>query len=115
MFKTFLLLALAALSFTSAPAQKQERKPLSNPAVQSDLRPVYQKWLDEDVLYILSAEERGAFLLLKSDAERERFIEQFWRARDSKPGTSDNEYRAEHYRRIAYANQPLCADNVPGG
>jgi GWxTD domain-containing protein len=114
MFKTFLLLALAALSFTSALAQKQERKLQSNPTVQSDLRPVYQKWLDEDVVYIITAEESRAFLLLKSDGERERFIEQFWRARDSKPGTSENEYRAEHYRRIANANQRFGTDNVPG-
>src|ERR1051325_2737262 len=112
MFKTFLLLAVAALSFTSALAQKQERKPHSDPVVQSDLRPVYQKWLDEDVVYIITAEERRAFLVLKTDDERERFIEQFWRARDAKPGTSENEYRAEHYRRIAYANQRFGTDNV---
>ena len=114
MFKSFLLLVLLALSCTNALAQKQERKPSSNPATQSDLRPVYQKWLDEDVVYIISPEERRAFLLLKGDSERERFIEQFWRARDAKPETSVNEYRAEHYRRIANANQRFGTGNVLG-
>jgi GWxTD domain-containing protein len=65
----------------------------------------YTRWLNEDVVYIITPEERAAFLGLSTDAERERFIEQFWQRRDPTPGTPENEYRDEHYRRIAYANE----------
>ena len=86
MLKAFLLLGLVALSCTGAVGQKQLRKAQGNPPVQSALKSVYQRWLDEDVVYIITAEERRAFLLLKTDGERERFIEQFWRARN--PGST---------------------------
>ena len=114
MLRTFLLLGLLALSCTNAVAQKQVRKAQGNPSVQPDLRSVYQKWLDEDVAYISTAEERRAFLMLKTDSERERFIEQFWRARNTNSATGENAYRAEHYRRIAHANQNFGSANVPG-
>lgn len=89
---TFLLLASAALLSTSAVAQ-------------ADHTPVHQKWLNEDVLYIITDAEKKAFTMLITDKERERFIEAFWRHRDPNPATAENEYRAEHYARIAYANQ----------
>ena len=114
MLKAFLLLGLVALSCTGAVGQKQLRKAQGNPPVQSALKSVYQRWLDEDVVYIITAEERRAFLLLKTDGERERFIEQFWRARNPGATTGENAYRAEHYRRIAYANEHLGSDTVPG-
>jgi GWxTD domain-containing protein len=113
MKRTFLLLGLVALACSFVLAQKQTRKTSSNPS-QSDLKSVYQKWADEDVAYIITAEEKRAFLLLRSDAERERFIEQFWRARDSKAGGNQNAYRAEHYSRFAHANQNFGGGNVPG-
>lgn len=113
MKKTFLLLGLAALTCSFALAQKQTRKPSSN-SPQSDLKSVYERWVDEDVAYIVTPEEKRAFLLLKSDAERERFIEQFWQARDSKAGGSENAYRTEHYRRFAFANQNFGIGNVAG-
>jgi len=81
-------------------AQQQVRRAQSNPSVQPDLKTVYQKWLDEDVVYIITAEESRAFLMLTTDGERERFIEQFWRARNPNSATGDNAYRAEHYRRM---------------
>ncbi|MGH9628700.1 MAG: GWxTD domain-containing protein, partial [Bryobacteraceae bacterium] len=65
----------------------------------------FQKWLQEDIVYIISPVERAAFVRLTSDPERQRFIEQFWLRRDPSPGTAQNEYKEEHYRRIAYANQ----------
>lgn len=65
----------------------------------------YQPWLNEDVAYIITAEERATFLGLSTDAERNRFIEQFWLRRDPSPGTPENEYRDEHYSRVAYANE----------
>jgi GWxTD domain-containing protein len=65
----------------------------------------YRKWLTEDVAYIITDEERTAFKKLQTNAEREQFIEQFWTRRDPTPGTPENEFKQEHYRRIAYANE----------
>ena len=65
----------------------------------------YKKWLQQDVAYIITNEEKSAFLGLASDADRDNFIEHFWSIRNPTPGSPDNVYRAEHYRRIAYANQ----------
>lgn len=64
----------------------------------------YKKWLEEDVVYIITPEERGTFTILSSPEEKERFIEQFWLRRDSDLGTPENEFREQHYRRISYAN-----------
>ncbi len=64
----------------------------------------YSKWLNQDVKYILSEEERQIFLQLQTNEERERFIEEFWLRRDPDPRTAANEFKEEHYRRIAYAN-----------
>ncbi|HSR66619.1 MAG TPA: GWxTD domain-containing protein [Acidobacteriota bacterium] len=64
----------------------------------------YQRWLKEDVAYIITEEEREIFQQLSTDRERDAFIEQFWRRRDESPGSGVNEFRQEHYRRIAYAN-----------
>jgi GWxTD domain-containing protein len=77
---------------------------------------VYEKWVNEDVAYIITDEERGAFLRLQSDADREHFIEQFWLVRDPTPNTPANEFKDEHYRRIAYANEHFASANgqTPG-
>src|SRR2546430_16200393 len=72
-----------------------------------------RKWLDEDVSYIITNEERAAFKALKTDEEREQFIEQFWLRRDPTPDTVDNEFKEEHYARIAYANERF-ASVIPG-
>lgn len=64
----------------------------------------WQKWLNEDVVYIISDEEKAAFERLTTDEERQHFVEQFWERRDPTPGTPENEFKEEHYRRIAYAN-----------
>ena len=72
-----------------------------------------RKWLDEDVSYVITNEERTAFKALKTDEEREQFIEQFWLRRDPTPDTVDNEFKEEHYARIAYANERF-ASGIPG-
>src|SRR5579862_5167040 len=74
---------------------------------------VFKKWLDEDVLYIITNEERTAYKALKTDEEREQFIEQFWLRRDPTPDTVENEFKEEHYSRIAYANERF-ASGIPG-
>ena len=74
----------------------------------------YKKWLNEEVGYIITDEERKAFKILATDDERQQFIEQFWLRRDPSPDTEENnEYRAEHYRRIANANDRF-ASGIPG-
>jgi len=73
----------------------------------------YRKWLDEDVIYIITDEEKAVFQKLATDEERDQFIEQFWLRRDPDPSTSENEYKEEHYRRIQYANETFAA-GIPG-
>ena len=81
--------------------------------LRKELETPYKKWLSEDVGYIISDEERKAFKTLQTDEERDQFIEQFWLRRDPTPDTEENEYREEHYRRIAYANEHY-ASGIPG-
>jgi len=88
-------------------AQVQEA-PAPVPAVTP-----YARWVIEDVAYIIRDDERAAFKSLQSDPEREHFIEQFWLRRDPTPGTPENEFKEEHYRRIAYANEQYAAA-IPG-
>jgi GWxTD domain-containing protein len=73
----------------------------------------YKRWLDEDVVFIITDEERVVFKSLATEDEKEAFIEQFWRRRDPDPDTTINEFREEHYRRIAYANDHFSI-GVPG-
>ncbi len=73
----------------------------------------YKKWLSEDVAWIITDEERSAFKQLSNDEERDQFIEAFWQRRDPTPDTIENEFKEEHYRRIAYANEHFPA-GIPG-
>ncbi len=73
----------------------------------------YRKWLEEDVVYIISKEEREAFLALATNEEREQFIEQFWARRNPTPNSADNPMKTEHYRRLAYANAKFAC-GIPG-
>jgi GWxTD domain-containing protein len=82
-------------------------------AEKNALKSQYKQWLDADVAYIIQDEERKAFLQLATDEERAQFIEQFWLRRDPTPGTAENEYKAEHYRRVAYANEHFSS-TIPG-
>ncbi len=78
-----------------------------------ELQSAYSKWLTIDVGYIITDTERAAFLKLNNDEEREQFVEQFWRSRDPTPDTEENEYKEEHYRRFAYANEHFSS-GIPG-
>ncbi|HET7102732.1 MAG TPA: GWxTD domain-containing protein [Terracidiphilus sp.] len=77
--------------------------------VRTELKGAYKTWLDQDVAYIITDEERKAFKNLSNDEEREAFIEAFWARRNPNPDSPDNEFREEHYRRIAYANEHFAA------
>ena len=78
-------------------------------AVRQELKGAYKTWLDQDVSYIISDEERKAFRTLSNDEERDAFIENFWLRRNPNPDSPENEFREEHYRRIAYANEHFAA------
>jgi GWxTD domain-containing protein len=94
-----LLTAAVALTAWQPGPQEQRRQDL-----RARIASPYEKWLKEDVAYIIQDQERAAFQALTTDDERERFIEQFWLRRDPTPGTLENEFKEEHYRRIAYTN-----------
>ena len=102
----------AGIAQTTEPTPTQN--PLDNPRnVTTEVSKVYKKWVNEDVKYIITKEEKKAFEQLKTDEERENFIENFWRRRDPNPDTEENEYREEYYERIAYANERF-ASGIPG-
>jgi len=93
------------------PSEKQKKQQKRN--LNVELSKVYKKWLNEDVVWIITDEERAAFKQLSNDEERDNFIEAFWQRRDPTPDTEENEYKEEHYRRIAYANEHYAA-GIPG-
>ena len=90
------------------PVTEKQRKEQSK-ALKEELKGTYKKWLDEDVRWIITDEERETFKRLSNDEERDNFIEQFWLRRDPTPDTVENEYKEEHYRRITYANEHFAA------
>jgi GWxTD domain-containing protein len=92
------------------PSQDVSEKPRN---VKSEKKDVYKKWLDNDVPYLITDEEKKAFKALATDEERENFIEQFWRRRDPNPDTEENEFREQYYERIAYANEHFTS-GAPG-
>ncbi len=115
-----LAVALLTLIFAvpSGFAQKKNGEKTQDPSektrnVKPELNKAYKDWLEKDVAYIITDEERKAFKKLQTDDERERFIEEFWRRRDPDPDTDENEYREEYYERIAYANEHF-ASGIPG-
>src|SRR5437868_11842014 len=91
----------------------EKQKKENAKALKQELGKTYKKWLDEDVRWIISDEERAAFKQLSNDEERDQFIEGFWQRRDPTPDTAENEFKEEHYARIAYANEHLAA-GIPG-
>ncbi len=91
----------------------QSNKERSEKLRKEETEDYYKKWLNEDVKYIISPEEKSVFQKLTTPEEKEQFIEQFWYRRDPDPSTPTNEFKEEHYRRIAYANERF-ASGIPG-
>src|SRR5205809_4715519 len=114
------LLILTSSSWTMAQKKNDSKREDTKKAEaakrsreQENASRVFRKWLDEDVAYVITNEERSAYKALKTDEEREQFIEQFWLRRDPSPDTVENEFKEEHYARIAYANEHY-ASGIPG-
>jgi len=115
---TVLFLQAAALVglCTGAPALAQSissERQTPDGKTSYDLPAQYQRWLDEEVRWIITPQEQAAFIRLSKNEERDRFVEQFWLRRNPTPGAAENEFKEEHYRRLAYANEHF-AQAVPG-
>lgn len=122
-------LLLSPIAYTRAAQQDQQQdqpqdqqdqskkagkaKHKNDSQLKKELDSQYKKWLDEDVIYIISPEERHSFLQLSTNEEREQFIEAFWQRRNPDPDSAENTFKEEHYRRIAYANEHY-ASGIPG-
>lgn len=122
MRQVLVYIGLGTLLVGQNPPSKQETiaKPMTDKQrkanekkLKRELETPYKKWLNEEVAYIITDEERKVFKALATDDERQTFIESFWLRRDPSPDTEENEYREEHYRRIAYANDRF-ASGIPG-
>ncbi len=113
------VLVPSASTLNAAPEKSEKKEKLSKDerrrqkAIQKEMESAYKKWLSEEVPYIITDEERAAFRKLSTDDEREQFIEQFWERRNPNPGSAENEFKEEYYRRIAYANERY-ASGFPG-
>ncbi len=105
---------------TKGPVTTEKPDPLKRPlsdkekiaqrnALKQELKGVYKKWIDEDVRWIITDQEMQAFKSLSNDEERDQFIENFWLRRNPNPDSPENEFREEHYARIAYANEHFAA------
>ena len=112
LFGVFLFLLAGPVAAPVAAKDKDGRPRLSNKererrrrSLEKELNRPFQRWLKEDVAYIITEDERKTFKRLQNAEEREQFIEQFWLRRDPTPDSVENEYKEEMYRRIAYANQ----------
>ncbi|MFY9572397.1 MAG: GWxTD domain-containing protein, partial [Blastocatellia bacterium] len=93
--------------------EKGQTKDRNERKKKEELKSVYKNWLDQDVSYIITDEERKAFKALKTDEERDQFIEQFWLRRDPDPDTPENEYKEQYFERIQYANEKFSS-GIPG-
>ena len=108
-FGTWVLIILLSVAALCADLSAQKKKTVK------DLPPQYRKWLEEEVVYIITTKERDVFLQLDSDRERNIFIEAFWKQRNPDPNSSENAFRIEHYKRIAFANQWLGQNSPTPG
>jgi GWxTD domain-containing protein len=106
---TFPILFLALLvTFTSIFSQEEQSLDQEK-LKQEEEQDYFRQWLNQDVTYVITDEERTIFEALTTDEEKEQFIEQFWRRRDPDLSTAENEFKEEHYRRIAYANERFAS------
>ena len=103
-FRCSVLAVVILLTTQYGTAQQSQR---------SVLAPEYHKWLDEDVRWLISAQEEKQFLKLTTDEQRDHFVVEFWERLNPNPGSKENTFKEEHYRRLAFADQHFAA-SVPG-
>jgi len=108
-----ILATSVTFGFAQDPSKSSEDPTTKARKVGKEKDRIYSEWTSKDVEYIITGDEKKAYKALKTDEERENFIENFWRRRDPDPDTEENEYREEYYERIAYANEHY-ASGIPG-
>ena len=106
------LLTLPGVSVVLAQESEKERG-AQKLRLQEEAQDYFRQWLEQDVTYIISPQEKDVFRRLQTTEEKEQFIEQFWYRRDEDPMTASNEFKEEHYRRLAYVNERFQS-GVPG-
>jgi GWxTD domain-containing protein len=111
MSKRSILACVALACFAFIPALDQQKQ--NQKARQEERTDYYKKWTEQDVKYIITDEEKAVLENLTTDEERENFVESFWKNRDPDERTPTNEFKEEHYRRIAYANEHFTS-GIPG-
>ncbi len=104
--KVICLISLSFIIFSSLEGEKKSAK---------DLPFRFKRWLQEEVVYIITPKEKEVFLELETDKERELFIDAFWKQRDPTQGTPENEFKKEHYRRVDYANMRFGVGSPKAG
>jgi GWxTD domain-containing protein len=105
--KRFRLPALCLMALLTSPYGATQQ------ALSVGLPPEYNKWIDEDVRWIINPQERKEFLKLTTDEQRDRFVIAFWERRNLNPGNRDITFKEEHYRRLAFSNEHFAA-KMPG-
>ena len=96
-------------TLTALPKERHQKQQKQQKLRDEESKDYFKKWLEEDVVYLITPEEKSVFQGLANALEKERFIEQFWFRRDEDPNTPQNEFKTEHYRRIAFANERYAA------
>jgi GWxTD domain-containing protein len=113
-FAAAIVVTTAVVTLAAWPAKPPQQNPAATQRQKGRAETSsYDKWLSEEVVYIIADQERAAFQKLTTDEERNKFIEQFWERRNPHPGSPENKFREEYYRRIAYANKHWATDR-PG-
>lgn len=90
---------VALLFFFSLSTQSQ--------AIEKKKGNKYEDWLKKEVKLLLSSGEEKEFETLKTDKEKDKFIELFWAKRDPLPQSKENEFKEEWYKRLEYVNKNL--------
>jgi bla regulator protein blaR1 len=115
LFAAFVLALTAGVGLAAWQSEPQQDSAAAQQQTALAAMSGYDKWLNQDAVYIIDDAERAAFLRLTTDPERDKFIEQFWLRRDPTPGTAENEFKDEHYRRMAFADRHFrTASGRPG-
>jgi GWxTD domain-containing protein len=107
----FFAALICLLSFSALAQEKSKPRCIEG---TGDNKMTYERWLVRDALYIITPEEKKVFLTLKTEAEKEEFVENFWRRRDPNPNTEINEFKEEYYERIAYVNEHFSSAAIAG-
>ncbi|MGI8556509.1 MAG: GWxTD domain-containing protein [Pyrinomonadaceae bacterium] len=109
-----IVLAGVSMGFAQNDKKDQDLDPSQKSRnVKSEVGKIYKDWVNKDVAYIITPEEKAAFNKLQTNEERENFIANFWARRNPNPDSEENQYKEEYYERIAYANEHFTS-GIPG-